>query len=114
MDRAIKRGKTEKEKRWLSGSVKRLITLWGDRTATTLLDYSPREFGDMIRDYYKPRWNRYLDHLTELLESGREYEELDIFEFTERFIEEYKEYPRYYKGDLLNTANDILASLSGK
>ncbi len=111
LDRAAKRGKTERDKRWLVSSVKRLITLWGDESCTTLLDYSPREFGDMIRDYYRPRWEKYLNYVTELLESDREYETLDIFEFTESFIAEYKEYPRHYDKDLKKAANDILVAL---
>lgn len=43
-------------------NARRLITLWGDKSASAVLtDYASRQWGGMLRDYYAPRWQLFLD-----------------------------------------------------
>lgn len=54
---------------WLElSNARTLITTWGDETASEsggLRDYSYREWGGMLKDFYYDRWKLYFDALTE-------------------------------------------------
>ena len=61
LNKAAKRGRTEKDKQWLVRCAKLLITFWGEgEDCATLHDYAAREYGDMLRCFYKPRWENLL------------------------------------------------------
>lgn len=113
LDRALKRGKTENDKRWLMRVVKLLITLWGGRKSTTLHDYSPREFGDMVRFYYRPRWEKYLEVLTDCLENGKDFVDYDRFSVDEEFINEYRLYSTAVSKDLKSAVQDTIREIKG-
>lgn len=42
---------------------RRMVTTWADRRygATALADYANREYAEMLRDYYKPRWKAFFE-----------------------------------------------------
>lgn len=112
LDKASKRGHTDKEKAWLVKNAKRLITLWGEETGSRLLhDYSAREFGDMLRFFYKPRWEKYVSALRTALERGEEFVEYDRYEDEVAFVNEEKEYPRCVKNGLDEKAEKVLKKL---
>lgn len=58
-------GTTESDKRWLElNNARTLITTWGDRDAAEyggLRDYSYREWGGMLKDFYYKRWKAFFD-----------------------------------------------------
>ena len=58
-------GTTEADKQWLElNNARTLITTWGDRNASEggLRDYSYREWGGMMKDFYYPRWKAFFDN----------------------------------------------------
>lgn len=59
-------GTTVADKNWLEqANARRLITTWGDRAQANgggLRDYSYREWGGMMKDFYYPRWKYYFDN----------------------------------------------------
>lgn len=59
-------GTTEADKQWLElNNARTLITTWGDRNASEgggLRDYSYREWGGMMKDFYYPRWKTFFDN----------------------------------------------------
>lgn len=59
-------GTTEADKQWLElNNARTLITTWGDRSASEgggLRDYSYREWGGMMKDFYYPRWKAFFDN----------------------------------------------------
>ena len=59
-------GTTEADKQWLElNNARTLITTWGDRSASEgggLRDYSYREWGGMMKDFYYPRWKTFFDN----------------------------------------------------
>ena len=59
------RGTTESDKQWLElNNARTLITTWGDRDAAEsggLRDYSYREWGGMLKDFYYKRWKAFFD-----------------------------------------------------
>ncbi len=59
-------GTSETDRRWLElDNARTLISTWGPRTPAEfgLRDYSYREWGGMMKDYYYPRWKTFFDNL---------------------------------------------------
>ena len=61
-------GTTKADRDWLElDNARTLITTWGNRNASDyggLRDYSYREWGGMMKDYYYPRWKAFFDNLS--------------------------------------------------
>ena len=59
-------GTTESDKQWLElNNARTLITTWGDYNASELgglRDYSYREWGGMLKDFYYNRWKAFFDN----------------------------------------------------
>lgn len=109
LDKAAKRGTTEREKVWLTENAKRLITLWGEEKGSVLLhDYAAREYGDMLRYFYKPRWKKYLTKCKHLLEKGDAFDEYDRYADEIEFVNENREYSRKVETNLRETAEKVL------
>ncbi len=61
---AVAGGATSADADWLEHDNLRLqITSWDTKNNWSLFDYSNREWGGMLKDYYMPRWKLYFDHL---------------------------------------------------
>ncbi len=63
---ARKAGRNDAEKNLYEKNARMLITTWGDREQANkggLRDYSYREWGGLMRDYYYPRWKLFFDKL---------------------------------------------------
>jgi alpha-N-acetylglucosaminidase len=59
-------GTTTAEKDLYEKNARMIITTWGDRAAANsggLHDYSYREWGGLLKDFYYPRWKRFFDDL---------------------------------------------------
>ena len=88
---------------------RRLITVWGDeRTNYLINDYAAREYGELIRDYYAPRWKRFINAATDALKSGKEMENVNFFDSAEAFTREKKKYPLSLRNDLDKSAKELL------
>ncbi len=53
------------ERRQYERNARLLVTVWGpaDRNAAMLFDYSNRQWSGLIRGFYRPRWQKFLDYL---------------------------------------------------
>ena len=61
---AIAGGATSADADWLEHDNLRLqITSWDTKDNWSLFDYSNREWGGMLKDYYLPRWKLFFDNL---------------------------------------------------
>ncbi|MBB6126015.1 alpha-N-acetylglucosaminidase [Mucilaginibacter lappiensis] len=67
-------GITEKEKNLYEFNARDLVTLWGDKESG-LREYSNRQWAGLIKGYYKPRWELFLDQLNKSLISGAPFDE---------------------------------------
>ncbi len=60
-------GTTESDRQWLElNNARTLITTWGDRDQSEwggLRDYSYREWGGMVKDFYRSRWQTFFNNL---------------------------------------------------
>lgn len=107
---AAKRGRTKEDREWLTVSAKRLITLWGDREGSRLLhDYAAREYGDLLRYFYKPRWEKYISALRDCMEKGTAFQDYDRYADEEKFLLERHEYNSHVSGDLRQAVAEALS-----
>ncbi|WP_306323501.1 MULTISPECIES: alpha-N-acetylglucosaminidase [unclassified Streptomyces] len=94
---------------------KTLITVWGDRATSdpgNLHEYANREWNGLMADFYVPRWQKWLDELSDALAAGRDPAKVDWFAFEEPWTRERKDYPLRPYGDPYRTAarvRDVLA-----
>ena len=110
LQKAVRRGCTNVQKESFYRNAKRLITLWADnREGFQLFDYAAREYGDMLRFFYQPRWKRYLKELYERLERGEELIEYDSLSDAVSFINSSQEYSDAVSSELCEAVNEILA-----
>ena len=112
LDKAANRGKTAAEKAWLVKNAKRLITLWGEESGSvTLHDYAAREYGDLLRYFYKPRWEKYLSALENALEQNAPFVDYDRYADEVEFVNEEREYSRSVSENLDEVAKKVLQEL---
>ncbi len=112
LDKAIKRGKTAEEKAWFERISKTLVTLWGDRQGSqSLHDYAAREYGDMLRYFYKPRWEKFIKDMVRSLEQNTELPQTDWYAFEYAFVAGRAEYNREISKELYEACNKALAAI---
>ena len=68
-------GETEEEKALLEKDAAALVTIWGGDGDPLIFDYSWREWTGLIKDYYRPRWEKFYAMLQEHLDKGLPYVE---------------------------------------
>lgn len=62
-------GITTREKNLYEFNARDLITLWGDKESP-LHEYSCRMWSGLIKGFYKPRWQQYVNFLEQSIENG--------------------------------------------
>ena len=67
-----------------------LITTWSDKN-TTLRDYAHREWGGLLKDFYYPRWAKYVHYLKGQL-NGKSLVEPDFFGMEIDWVNDRKVY----------------------
>jgi len=110
LDEAAKRGRTGEDKKWLTACAKRLATLWGDReTSRELHDYAAREYGDMLRYFYRPRWEKYISVLRDCLAKGIPFQDYDRYAEEEEFLYGEREYSRVVSRNLREAVTEAIS-----
>ena len=112
LNKAAKRGRTEKDKQWLVRCAKLLITFWGEgEDCATLHDYAAREYGDMLRCFYKPRWEKFINEARKALQEGREPSRYNRYQYDKVFLEDGQEYSVKVRKDLFEVAKIALSNI---
>lgn len=70
-------GMTEEEKNLYEKNARDLITLWGDQESE-LHEYSNRQWAGLIKDFYKPRWEKYFQYMYPKMIHGERMETNDF------------------------------------
>ncbi|ALC38879.1 CG13397 [Drosophila busckii] len=88
------------------------ITAWGPDGQ--ILDYASKQWSGLVADYYKPRWQLFLDAVTLALQSQRSFNATDYKLRVAKEIElpfsyETKEYPTHSIGDSWYISQQIYA-----
>ena len=111
LNKAKKRGKTQEDKKWLVRCAKLLITFWTQNArGYDLHDYAAREYGDMLRYFYKPRWQKFIEDARIALINGKEVESYDRYKNDTWFLEDDKEYPITINNNIFEIAEKIISN----
>ena len=112
LNKAAKRGRTEKDKQWLVRCAKLLITFWGEgEDCATLHDYAAREYGDMLRCFYKPRWEKFINDARKALQEDKETVSYNRYQHDKAFLESEQEYPIKVRENLFEVAKITLSNI---
>ncbi|GHT05348.1 alpha-N-acetylglucosaminidase [Bacteroidia bacterium] len=108
-------GSTTEEKNLYEKNARMLITTWGGRRQANgggLHDYSNREWGGLLKDYYYPRWKKYFD----ALKAGTSTPTNDAFFDMEwawaTTLTTTTPYPYTAQGDPIAVAKEALSSIN--
>ncbi|KAG0251740.1 hypothetical protein DFQ27_008573 [Actinomortierella ambigua] len=56
-----------------------LVTWWGPQGQQTLADYGSKHWGGLVKTFYRPRWELFINHLQKALAPGGKPFDLDIY-----------------------------------
>lgn len=113
LEKAQNYGTAEDDRRLFSYNAKNLITLWASKDGSVeLRDYAHREWSGMIKNFYKKRWQAYLN-LLELFFYDREaMPSIDWKEFEYVFVLSEESYRTEETGDLKTAVTEAMACIS--
>ena len=74
-----------------------------------LHDYAAREYGDMLRYFYKPRWEKFINNARTALREGKETAMYDRYKYDKAFLEKDKKYSIKVQGNLFEVAKIIVS-----
>ena len=113
LESAKKIGAGKEEKELYEWNARTQITTWGDRNAANnggLRDYSHREWGGMLKDFYYPRWKAWFEVLQARLD-GKEAVNIDWYAMEEPWTHLQNEYPVTPQSDPVATAKEVYNSV---
>jgi alpha-N-acetylglucosaminidase len=64
-------GADDGEKAGFEQNARTIITTWYNRNANSINDYAMRQWNGLMRDYYLPRWQMFIDATAAELQTGR-------------------------------------------
>lgn len=128
---------TEAEQDNFERNARLLVTTWGERTASEkgkLHDYAHREWSGLLADFYKPRWQHWIDYqltsmgaaatshgdkagidddsdFTTELKDVKTAGPIDFYALDEKWVKDRKVYPHTSQGDPVKTAVAVLNEL---
>lgn len=86
---ARKKGQTPVEQEFYEWNAKVQITTWGNRQCADdggLHDYAHKEWAGLLKDFYYPRWKRFLDMLSDVLQGKSKEQLIDWYEMEEKWV----------------------------
>lgn len=114
--KALAEDKDDFTKKLYEFNAKALITTWGaynQSEAGMLHDYSNRQWSGLIRDFYKPRWKRWITARKHELKKEPYEKDINWFEWEWQWVREVKEYPAVPETiNLYDTGKKILKAIS--
>lgn len=108
LDEALARGHNEDEKRYYYRNAMRLILTWCS-TENEINDYAAREYADLLEQFYKPRWEKYVNVLKRAIENGEEDFDCHFLEDGIEIENRYVEYGRSVSENLYEIAKEVLS-----
>ena len=108
LEMARAEGQTPAEKAYMEFQARTLLTLWGDRDGSgELHDYAAREWNGLLRDFYKPRWQSFINILRCSMVTGNKPLDYNRYDAEYFFTTLSKKYPAKPKGDLKQILSEI-------
>ena len=98
-------GHTQAEKYLYEFNARTLITTWSFKDSD-LHDYSHREWAGLLKDFYKQRWQMFIDDLSGQLQ-GQPPQSIDYYAFEKDWTQKTNPYPTDPSGDSVQIASEI-------
>lgn len=109
LDAARSFGSNETSKRYYETNARTLISVWGD--SYHLTDYANRTWAGMVSTYYAPRWELFIERVTEAARAGRPFDQKafdrEIRDFECRWADASSPLALPAEGDALATAREL-------
>ncbi len=108
-------GTTPEERDLYEWNARVQITTWGDRAAANnggLHDYAHKEWNGLLRDFYYPRWQAWIDWQIARMD-GISVEEIDFYALEEPWTQQTNPYPAEAEGDVVETAREVYNAMAG-
>ena len=103
-------GGNDAEKELLEWNARNQITLWGPKDSR-LHDYAQKQWSGLIEGFYRPRWERFFNTLSECLDKGVKFDaatyEADIRTWEEAWTKQNQPYPDKPAGDPVAVASRL-------
>jgi alpha-N-acetylglucosaminidase len=97
----------EEERDYLAMEAKRLLTSWGYEDSTVLAEYATRSWAGLVDDYYRSRWELWLDEVRAVLTGGTT-RPVDWYVQADRWNRADNTYPDRPSGDTRSAAAAVL------
>ena len=103
---ARNKGITPAEKALYERNARDLITLWGDANSP-LHEYANRQWSGLLKDFYKPRWEKFFAFLTDNPSPDLASFDTAIRQWEWSWVNEQKAYPTTAKDDPVATVKQL-------
>lgn len=108
LQQARRFGKTEDEKKLAEENARTLITYWGtDDPGTLVSDYSNREWAGLLKDFYLPRWEWFIEDRHNRL-INKQSAPMSFYEFAVTWSKRTDGYTDGPKGSIVDMAIEAL------
>ena len=113
LEMARKEGDTPAEQAYMEFLARTILTLWGDREgAPELHDYACREWSGLLDDFYRPRWESYINILRCSFVTGNRPIDYNRYDAEYFFTTLSKAYPTEPVTDLKQSVANIVKQFS--
>lgn len=110
LEQAKRWGLTEEERRHYEWNARNQITLWGPADSG-LHDYASKQWSGLLRDFYRKRWERFLQTLDQCLEKNQPLDaaafDREIRTWEEQWTHDTTVYPATPQGDPVAVAKQL-------
>jgi len=103
---ARSKGITPEEKALYEKNARDLITLWGD-AGSPLHEYANRQWSGLLKDFYKPRWEKFFAFLNTNPNPDLKSFDSTIRQWEWSWVNEQKTYPTAPTGDPIQTVDRL-------
>ena len=103
--KARESGYTQEEKALYEHNARALIATWSFHDSD-LRDYAHREYAGMLKDYYKPRWNMFIEELNNQL-NEKSPQQVDYYAIEKNWVESNKTYTHIPEGNSVSIVQEI-------
>ena len=110
INEARSNGITPQESDLYERNARDLVTLWGDKNSP-LREYSNRQWGGLIKGFYKPRWQMFFAALDQSLANKTQFDakafENKVKDWEWAWVNKHDKYPAVTSGNSVEVAKRI-------
>ena len=104
-------GATEQEQDYYEWNARTIVTIWQPYPDGGLRDYAGKQWNGLFSGYYKPRWELFIDHLRQSLDTKRPFDpkqyDKEVREMDYKWTKSTDAYPSTVTGDAVWVAKRL-------